>query len=242
MSSGFRLPSSINRKIGRAMHDFTMFADGDRVLVAVSGGVDSLVLAVVLRLWQNKAPIAFTLVPYHVDHGFWRDAPGSDGPEESIAKQLTPWQLSLTIAPERSISEGERTCFFCARNRRNQLFEAARSLGCNRVAVGHHKDDLIETLLLNAFYSGNLSTMVPRQDLFDGKLSLVRPLAYLEKSEVAQLAERLELVPVKNLCPLSVDTRREKVRALLAGIYAEEPQVKGSLFSALHNVRRDYLL
>jgi len=224
------------------MHDYSMFADGDRVLVAVSGGVDSLVLTVVLRLWLEKAPISYTLIPYHVDHGFWKDCPGVDGPQASIGRQLAAWHLPLTIAPERPISGEARTCFLCARNRRSQLFDAARDLCCNKIAVGHHKDDLIETLLLNAIYSGNLSTMVPRQDLFDGTLSLVRPLAYLEKCEVERLAEEFGVVPVKNLCPLAVDTRREKVRALLATLYAEEPKAKGSLFSALHNVRRDYLL
>lgn len=224
------------------MHDYRMFADGDRVLVAVSGGVDSLVLTVVLRLWLDKAPIGYALIPYHVDHGFWRNSPGVEGPQATIGRQLSAWDLSLTIAPERPISVEARTCFLCARNRRSQLFDAARELGCNKIAVGHHKDDLIETLLLNAIYSGNLSTMVPRQDLFGGTLALVRPLAYLEKSEVVQLAEEFRLVAVKNLCPLAVDTRREKVRALLATLYAEEPKAKGSLFSALHNVRMDYLL
>ncbi len=224
------------------MHDYGMFADGDRVLVAVSGGIDSLALAVVLRLWQEKAPIEFTLLPCHVDHGFWRQGREELPPQETIGRQLAAWGLALTVVPERELAVGERTCFLCARNRRNLLFDLAHTHGCNKLAVGHHKDDLIETLWLNAIYSGNLSTMVPRQDLFAGNLALVRPLAYLEKDEVVGLAGELGLVAVKNLCPLAVDTRRERVRELLESLYAKEPRAKSSLFAALGNVRRDYLL
>jgi tRNA 2-thiocytidine biosynthesis protein TtcA len=146
------------------------------------------------------------------------------------------------ISREKDLPEQSRTCFLCARNRRSQLFDLAREQNFNKIAFGHHKDDLIETFFLNTIYSGNISTMVPRQDLFGGSLSLVRPMAYLEKHEVREIAAELGLVPVKNLCPLSEDTRREKVRTLLQGLYIDEPGAKDSVFAALANVRREYLL
>jgi len=242
MKTGYRLPARLNRKIGQAMHDYSMFSAGDNVLVAVSGGVDSLVLSGVLSIWQKKAPIRFSLTAVHIDHGFWRRDMTMEAPAIAIGRQLLPFGLTLEIAAERDISEETRTCFLCARNRRSQLFDLARERGYNKIALGHHKDDLIETFFLNAIYSGNISTMLPRQELFGGTLAIVRPMAYLEKTEVEQIAGDLQLKPVKNLCPLSEDTRREKVRSMLQRLYEDEPKAKSSVFAALSNVRREYLL
>lgn len=232
------LPARLNRKIGRALHDYRMLEEGDRVLVAVSGGVDSLVLAVVLHLWQAKAPISFQLLPVHIDHGF--SEPGSE-PEQNISPQLARHELFLEIVKETPL-EQERSCFLCARNRRKMLFDLAAAKGFNKIALGHHRDDLVETFLLNAVYSGNISTMRPMQSLFDGSLSLLRPLAYLEKDDVLALAALWRLQPVKNLCPFAENTRRETIRRFLAELHRQEPGAKDSLFAALGNVRRDYLL
>jgi tRNA 2-thiocytidine biosynthesis protein TtcA len=242
MKTGYRLPARLNRKIGRAMHDYSMFSAADNVLVAVSGGVDSLVLSAVLSMWLKKAPIRFKLTMHHIDHGFWRRDATMEAAGTAIGRQLQPFGLTLQIAAERDFGEETRTCFLCSRSRRSQLFDLAREQGFNKIAMGHHKDDLIETFFLNAIYSGNISTMLPRQDLFDGTLAIVRPLAYLEKTEVQQIADDLQLQPVKNLCPLSEDTRREKVRSLLQRFYEDEPQTKNTVFAALSNIRREYLL
>ncbi len=224
------------------MHDYSMFSAGDNVLVAISGGVDSFVLSGVLSIWQKKAPIHFDLTAIYIDHGYWRRDVAMEAPAATIGRQLLPFGLTLEVAAERNISEETRTCFLCARNRRSQLFDLARERGYNKIALGHHKDDLIETFFLNAIYSGNISTMLPRQDLFGGTLAIVRPMAYLEKTEVEQIAGDLQLTPVKNLCSLSEDTRREKVRSMLQRLYEDEPKAKSSVFAALSNVRREYLL
>jgi len=242
MRHNFRLSARVNRKIGQAMHDYSMLVDGDRVMVCVSGGVDSFALAWILKKWQQKAPIRFELSAQVIDHGFWRQHEGSVSPELSIGRELERFSISCMVDEAWEIEDEDRTCFQCARNRRSQLFDLARKRGFTKVALGHHMDDLIETFFLNILYSGNISTMLPRQVLFDGRLSIIRPLAYIGKSEVLEIITELGIAPVSNLCPLAGNTRREKVRVFLDSLYQEEPGIKRSVFAAMANVRKEYML
>jgi tRNA 2-thiocytidine biosynthesis protein TtcA len=237
------LPTKLNRKIGQAMHDWSMLEDGDRVLIGVSGGIDSLVTAWVLKLWRSKAPIDYRIEAVYVDNGYWSPERGGTPPAARIEQQMRRWDIEFSRVEAWTVKDQkELRCFVCARNRRSQLFELARQKGCAKLALGHHKDDLVETFFINALYSGNISTMLPKQELFEGRLSLIRILAYLDKEEVIKLGRIAGLEPVKNYCPLADDTKRETVRSILARIYQEIPEAKGSLFSALGNVRNGYML
>jgi tRNA 2-thiocytidine biosynthesis protein TtcA len=242
------LSAGENRRIAKAMLDYSMLADGDRVLVAVSGGVDSLLLAWVLHNWRKKAPIDYTLQAVYVD------MQPVDGQRESRAGEITERLASLGLpcvtleaelpVPEQTVSGADTSgvCFQCARNRRRQLFEYARRERYNTIALGHHRDDIVETFFINLTCSGNISTMRPQQELFSGRLSLIRPLAYLEKEEIRGIGRRLGLKPVASDCPLSEKTRRKDIRGLLEHVYEQIPGSREHIFSALGNVRQDYLL
>lgn len=235
------LPPHSNHRIGKALHDYRMLANGDRVMVAVSGGIDSLVLCHVLALWQKKAPIRYELLAVHLDMGFGADT-------GAVATQLEqtglPCLIEQTDFGTRAVAaeKGKSGCYHCARQRRNRLFALAQEHGCAKLAFGHHQEDLTETFFLNLLYSGNLSTMVPRQELFNGNLALIRPLAYLDKEQVRELGRLFGVTPVPNPCPLAHDSKRETVRRLLASLAAENPRVQSNIFAALGHVRPEYLL
>ena len=232
------------------MHDYSMLADADRVLVAVSGGMDSLVLLAVLFHWRKKAPINYQVEAIHVDMEPGEDAPGQAACR--IARQVRQMGMELRVLPARyhpseadiaqAASGGQDLCFQCARSRRTQLFAHARDHGFNKLALGHHRDDIIETFLLNLTCAGNISTMSPFQSLFSGRLSLIRPLAYLDKDEIQRLGQANAYEPVRSACPLSEQTRRRDIHQLAQQIYAQIPGAKEHIFAALGNVRTQYLL
>jgi len=218
-----------------------MLADGDRVLVAVSGGIDSLVLCHLLRDWRLKAPIDFTLTAVHVDMGFDRES------HRKVAAEMAACSLPFLVEHAPLESDGpprpsDNSCYHCAQKRRMILFDLARRHGCNKLALGHHKDDLIETFFLNLLLSGNLSTMLPRQDLFGGRLALIRPLAFLDKEQVRTLGKLYGVRALANPCPLASSSKREWIRLMLEDLYRTFPGAKSNIFAALANPRFDYLL
>lgn len=237
------IPKTINRLIGQAMHTYNMLADGDSVLVAVSGGIDSLTLAAVLQQWRKKAPIHYHLAAVHLDLGF------DSGKVAGMVRQQLA-QIGMEVEVEQTTfgaeaiaaGKGESGCFQCACNRRTRLFSLAREKNCNKLAFGHHKEDIIETFFLNLLYSGNISTMVPAQPLFNGDLTVIRPLALVDKQQIRIMAESIHLEAAENPCPLAGTSKREKVRQLLNDLWEGNPQMKGNIFSALANVRTEYLL
>ena len=246
------LTAGQNKRIAKAMLDYSMLADGDRILIAVSGGLDSLVLAWVLHNWRKKAPLDYHVQAVYVD----MRSPGTSESEIGeraglISDRLAALGLSCQILPaelpalpDGQQGEGETSgiCFQCARNRRRLLFDHAREQGFNTIALGHHRDDIVETFFINLTCSGNISTMRPKQVLFSGRLALTRPLAYLVKEEIRGIGKRLGLDPVASDCPVSEKTRRKDIRGLLEHMYEQIPGSREHVFAALGNVRQDYLL
>ena len=238
-----KLQKRLRRNVGNAIADYNMIEQGDKVMVCLSGGKDSYGMLDILLNLRNSAPVDFELVAVNLD----QKQPGF--PEEVLPAYLSGLDIPFYILEKDTYSivqevvpEGKTTCGLCSRLRRGSLYGFAQELGANKIALGHHRDDIIETFFLNICFAGNISTMVPRQDLFDGRLALIRPLAFLDKTDIIALAAELQFEPVRTNCPLSEKTKRMEIRQLLSEMYERIPVSKMRIFSALSNVRQDYLL
>ena len=239
---GAYLDKRVRRLVGKAICDFALIQEGDRILVGLSGGKDSLVLLKVLAERLRVVPTRYELHAVTVDLGFG----GLD--LERLKEFATGFGCDFVvkktdIGPRSHRPENpEVPCFLCSRMRRKVLFQTAAELGCNKLALGHTKDDIIVTFFLNVLYSGEISTMVPRQELFGGRLTIIRPLALLDEDKVAAFARQHRLPVMDEGCPTRGKTKRAEVKAWLQELFRRDRKIKGNVFHALGNVRKEYLL
>lgn len=233
---------AVSRGAGKAIHRYGMISDGDRIAVALSGGKDSLTLMWALQERLSRVPIHYSLLAIYVDLGF--DGDPADLIEDYCRKMGYAFQVEHTDYGRIAHSEENREnpCFLCSRLRRKRLFELTRELGCNKLAFGHHMDDIIETLFLNMCYSGELSTMVPHQPFFNGELTIIRPLVFLDESTINRFAKRHAFPQVENPCPTARTSRRHEIRKMLEGLYRTNKKIKGNIFRSMSRVKPDYLL
>jgi tRNA 2-thiocytidine biosynthesis protein TtcA len=239
-----KLERRLSRALARAIEDFDLVEDGDRILVAVSGGKDSLGLLHLLMRLRTRAPVDFELVAVNLDQGH----PGFPADRlrrhfESLGVEHVMLRRDTYSVVRRLVPDGKAACPVCSRLRRGILYGAAEELGCSKIALGHHRDDLVETLLLSALYAGALKTMPPRLRADDGRNVVIRPLCYAAEEDLAALAEalRLPVIPC-DLCGSQPNLRRRRVKELLAGLSREHPAVKGNLLHALGRVVPTHLL
>ncbi len=239
-----RLEKRILRAAAQAIQDFGLVEQGDRLLVAVSGGKDSYTLLHVLMRLRERAPIDFDLVAVNLDQG----QPGypADVVERHFKSVAVPYRMiarDTYSVVRRLVPQGKTTCSVCSRLRRGVLYGAAIEMGCTKIALGHHRDDLVETLLLSALYSGSLKSMPPKLLARDGRNVVVRPLCYAAEEDIAAFAAamRFPIVPC-DLCGSQPNLRRRRVKALLAELSAEHHAVKGNLLHALAHVVPSHLL
>ena len=239
-----RLERRITRDTARAIADFGLIGAGDRILVACSGGKDSYTLLHVLMRMRERAPIDFSLVAVNLDQG----QPGFPAQviEDHFKAVGVPYRMvkrDLWAQVQRLVPEGKTACSVCSRFRRAALYDVAVELGCTRIALGHHRDDLVETLLLNALYAGSLKAMPALLRSADGRNTVIRPLCYAAEEEIAAFAaaRAFPVVPC-NACGSQPNLRRKRIKALLAELSAEHPSVKANLLHALGNVVPAHLL
>lgn len=239
---GTYLDKRVRRLVGKAICDFGLIQDGDRILVGLSGGKDSLVLLKVLAERLKVVPIRYDLQAVTVDLGFGGLDLGRL--REFVSELGCDLVVKRTdIGPRSHRPENpEVPCFLCSRMRRKVLFQTAAELGCNKLALGHTKDDIIVTFFMNVLYSGEISTMVPRQELFGGRLTIIRPLALLDEEKAAAFARQHCLPVMDEGCPTRGKTKRAEVKAWLQELLRRDRRIKGNIFHALGNVKREYLL
>jgi tRNA 2-thiocytidine biosynthesis protein TtcA len=231
------------RDVGRAVGDYRLVEDGDRILVAMSGGKDSYAMCVLLRQLQARAPISFELIAVHLDQG----QPGYDGTPLArwLADEGVPHKLlhedTYSIVTDK-IPEGKTYCSLCSRLRRGVLYRAAAELGCNKIALGHHRDDALETLLLNLFFGGKLAAMPPRLTSDDGRFIVIRPLAYAAESDLAAFAaeRQFPILPCL-LCGSQENAQRKQMKALLAEMEQKHPTLRQTMLAAMGNVNLSHL-
>jgi tRNA 2-thiocytidine biosynthesis protein TtcA len=237
------LERRLTRALSRAVLDFQMLADGDRVMVCVSGGKDSYTMLRLLRELSKKAPIRFELKVVNIDQG----QPGY--PADRLRSYMKAEGYDFTMIEEdthaivtEKIPEGKTYCSLCSRLRRGILYRLARELGCTKIALGHHRDDILQTLLLNLFFAGQLGAMPPKLVAQDGNV-VIRPLAYCAEEDIAAYAREMEfpILPC-DLCGSQDNLQRKIVGKMLDDLEAQHPGIKAVMLAATQNVRASHLL
>ncbi len=229
------------KKAGRGIHRFHMIEDGDRLLIGVSGGKDSLSLAVALAERRRWVPISYELAAAFIE---WREYPLAPPDRERLTAFFEGLGIPLRILPAsiRPPSfRGRFDCYLCSRNRRRILFDEADRIGARKVVLGHHMDDIIETTLMNLFFRGEFATMMPVQEFFGGRIRIIRPLCEVREREVAGFARRYGLPTIDIDCPRKDLNRRVIMKEVIRRLERVSRSVGENLYKAPWNLNRDYL-
>ena len=238
-----KLVKRLRREVGKAIADFNMIEDGDHVMVCLSGGKDSFAMLDILLYMQKRAPINFTLVAVNLD----QKQPGF--PEQVLPEYLTQLDVDYRIVEEdtysivtEKIPEGRTTCSLCSRLRRGILYRTAGELGATKIALGHHMDDMVETLFLNMFHGARLKSMPAKLVSDDKKNVVIRPLAYCRENDIAKFAElqNFPIIPC-NLCGSQENLQRQNVKAMLETWDKQQPGRVVNIFKSMQRVTKSHL-
>ncbi len=232
---------AVSKRAGKAIGDFKLIERGDRIAVAVSGGKDSISLLHVLRHRQMVSPVKFEFAAVHIDFDF------ADFNPARLIDYFKKEEFSYVVEKVTSM-EGQKwediECFWWSWNRRKALFEFTAKNGFTKIAFGHHMDDIVETIILNQFYRGEIGAMRPKQVLFDGQVTLIRPLAYEREDMMRVLADKLgiESIGGQSKCANDETSHRMLIKKMLRNFEKDNPQVIKNIFRSLQNIKAEYLL
>ncbi|NQT23525.1 MAG: tRNA 2-thiocytidine(32) synthetase TtcA [Candidatus Omnitrophica bacterium] len=231
----------LRKKIGMAIRDYGMIQKGDRICVAVSGGKDSLTLLKILSSKTLKLALGFTLRAVHIV----TDYRCSSCTHTDVLKKLfEEWGVEYHFGKATVLKNSRSdkvSCFWCSWNKRKAIFEIAEKFNCNKVAFGHHKDDIIETVLLNLLFNGEISTMNAGQEMFKGKFTIIRPLCYTEEKETASYAKEAGFSNKICRCPNAETSKRKFIKDFIKEATKISSGIKSNLFHAPSRIREDYL-
>jgi tRNA 2-thiocytidine biosynthesis protein TtcA len=245
MAYNSELETRIAKKVTRAITEHDLIEDGDRIMVGLSGGKDSWALIQILDVLRRRAPIDFSIVAVNIDSGY----DGYEHGKLTEACAARGWELhvehtNIGETIEEILETTDTPCSLCARLRRGALYRLADTVGATKIALGHHADDVIETLLLNVFFQGSIKAMPARLVSDNGKYVVIRPLAYVLESEARAYAKEASLPIIGCCCPACGDLslQRQRMKRLIAQLEVEHPEIKNSILKALGNVNMRHLL
>jgi tRNA 2-thiocytidine biosynthesis protein TtcA len=236
-----RALAAFAKKVGRGINRFDMIRGGERILVGVSGGKDSLALCLALTERKRWVPVDYSLTAAFID---WREFPAPQGQIAAVGAFLEGLGIPLRVIPANIYPEGYPkafSCYICSRNRKRILFGEAERVGAAKIALGHHLDDIVETTMLNLFFRGEFSTMMPVQRFFGGRLQIIRPLCEVEERDVERLARHIPLPVLSTSCPRKDLNQRLLMKEILRSLRRRSRQVKENIYRATWNINRDYL-
>jgi tRNA 2-thiocytidine biosynthesis protein TtcA len=233
------ITSRLHRLVHKAIGSNRLIADGEKVVVGVSGGADSLCLLHLLECLNRTGRRGWDLRAVHIDPGFegWNSTRVAKACR-AIGVECEVLRTDVQTSVKR---HGKDSCYTCSRERRKALFSFCSKTGSRKLALAHNLDDVNETFLMNLLYTSSARTILPAQPLFEGKLVIIRPLYYVDKTLVRRYLKDADLRPVRNACPHERSSSRRVVRRFLERLYARDPRIRTNLFAGLHNLKPEYL-